>query len=143
MPFQWPATLSRLSPAFPELFAVIGANVPDLRGLFLRGYGTRNHSKNNGSSVGVTNTAHSSGALGAIQGDATRNITGELGRLPSSEGTDGQGGAFKIYAFKAHGALADNNQGRWVNLDASRVVPVANEVRPVNMAVRYFIRSRP
>lgn len=27
-------------------------------------------------------------------------------------------------------------------MDASRMIPVANENRPINMAVRYLIRSR-
>lgn len=128
--------------AFPELFAVVGAKVPDLRGVFLRGYGTRNHSKNNGSSVGVTNTAHTSGSLGAVQGDATRNITGELGRLPSAGDPPPQGGAIRVYDLRGNGQMEDGT-GRWMNFDASRVVPVANEVRPVNMAVRYLIRARP
>ena len=120
----------------------MGANVPDLRGLFLRGHGTRNHSKNNGSTIGVTNTAHTSGGLGVIQGDATRNITGELGRLPEAGYPAPEGGAIRIYEFHGNGQMEDG-RGRWMNFDASRVVPVANEVRPVNMAVRYLIRARP
>ena len=42
----------------------MGANVPDVRGLFLRGYGSQTHAQNNGSTVGITSTTHSSGALG-------------------------------------------------------------------------------
>ena len=34
-----PATLCRAVRAYSELFAVLGGQVPDLRGLFLRGYG--------------------------------------------------------------------------------------------------------
>ena len=38
--------------SYPELFALMGGQVPDLRGLFLRGYGAQSHAQNNGSTVG-------------------------------------------------------------------------------------------
>lgn len=55
---------------YPELFALMGDRTPDLRGLFLRGYGSQVHVRNNGSAEGITSTTRSSGALGQIQGNA-------------------------------------------------------------------------
>ena len=126
--------------AYPELFAVLGGQVPDLRGLFLRGYGSQVHSQNNGSTVGITSTTHSSGALGQVQGDATRNVTGTIG--PSIDaGSSGivyrNGQSGHMVPFAAHYAMAFHH------IDISRTVPTANENRPVNTAVRFLIRARP
>ena len=50
--------------AYPEPFTLMGAHVPDLRGLFLRGHGGN------------------SAALGVQQGDAIRILRGSLERKP-------------------------------------------------------------
>mgnify|MGYP000755089548 CR=1 FL=1 len=125
-----------ISPSvYPELFAVLGNSVPDLRGLFLRGYGAQT-SSHYGSVV------HQSGELGMIQGDAIRNITGSSGDSPRSGVyyygalAGGAGGARKFAGEGLRGRSA-------INFDASRVVPTAPENRPVNTAVRYLIRARP
>lgn len=107
---------------YPELSAVIGLQVPDLRGLFLRGMGG--------------NSAN----LGVRQEDAIRNISGSFtGGHVSWPVT----GAFRrtgvAYLFR-HGG--DQHTSRF-EFDASLQVPTAEENRPVNMAVRYLIRARP
>ena len=124
--------------AYPELFAVLGNSVPDLRGLFLRGYGSQTYAQNNGSTVGITSTTHSSGALGKVQGDALRPITsGGIHHFGSSGG-----GAFETRGYTDQ--RGSNGGGSMMTrLDTSRVVPTANENRPVNQAVRYLIRARP
>ena len=120
---------------YPELFAVVGGQVPDLRGLFLRGYGAQT-SSHYGSVV------HQSGELGMVQGDAIRNITGSSGDSPNSGAyyygalAGGAGGARKFAGEGLRGRSA-------INFDASRVVPTAEENRPVNTAVRYLIRAHP
>ena len=125
-----------ISPSvYPELFAVVGGQVPDLRGLFLRGYGAQT-SSHYGSVV------HQSGELGMVQGDAIRNITGSSGDSPNSGAyyygalAGGAGGARKFAGEGLRGRSA-------INFDASRVVPTAEENRPVNTAVRYLIRAHP
>ena len=125
-----------ISPSvYPELFAVVGSSVPDLRGLFLRGYGAQT-SSHYGSVV------HQSGELGMVQGDAIRNITGSSGDSPNSGAyyygalAGGAGGARKFAGEGLRGRSA-------INFDASRVVPTAEENRPVNTAVRYLIRAHP
>ncbi len=128
-----------ISPSvYPELSALIGSQVPDLRGLFLRGYGSQAHAQNNGSTVGITTTTHSSGALGQVQGDALRPITsGGIHHFGSSGG-----GAFETRGYSDQ--RGSNGGGSMMTrLDTSRVVPTANENRPVNTAVRFLVRARP
>jgi hypothetical protein len=128
------------SSVYPELFALVGGNVPDYRGLFLRGHGSQAHAQNNGSTVGVTSTTHSSGALGTVQGDATRNITGHI----NYEGTADGGFVNDGYIIPGVISSTEPNGRDWnLTFDASRVVPVANENRPVNTAIRYLIRALP
>lgn len=109
--------------AYPELFAVLGGQTPDLRGLFLRGHGGN------------------SAALGVQQNDAIRNITGSFGQHSSASA----GGVF----YRTGGCAEDirSSYGTWsgngVGFDLSRVVPTAEENRPVNQAVRYLVRARP
>ena len=97
--------------------------MPDLRGLFLRGDG--------GNSAG----------LGEQQGDAIRNVYGTFGQHGSASAS----GAF----YRSTGCREDIRSsfnewtGNGVALDLSRVVPTADENRPVNMAVRYLVRARP
>jgi hypothetical protein len=130
------------STVYPELLALVGGNVPDYRGLFLRGHGSQNHAQENGSTVGVTSTTHSSGALGTVQGDANRNISGKIGTPPLYR-IGGSTGAF--YNSDYYGTVGSTGglDITTVYFDASRVVPVADENRPVNMAVTYLIRALP
>ena len=98
---------------YPKLYALMH-NVPDYRGVFLRGLGGN------------------SASLGELQGDAIRNITGNInangvfyGQTIGAGDQGGEAGEYKKYYF-----------------DASRVVPTANENRPINKAVRYFIKAK-
>ena len=117
----------------------MGPAVPDLRGLFLRGFGSQAYAQVNGSTVGLTSTLHESGALGQVQGDALRAIRGEASML-KLQGTIG--GA--IYGSSSPGYdHIENVSGRGFKFDSSRVTPTANENRPVNQAVRYLVRALP
>jgi hypothetical protein len=131
--------------AYPELFTLVGPAIPDLRGLFLRGFGSQSHMQYNGSKIGITSTIYSSGALRIIQGDAVRNIFGDIltqTRVSHSSGVS------DISPFTDGG----NNDGGFhgvgegpdiLRFDASRVVPTSTEIRPINTAVRYLIRALP
>ncbi|MDR1243616.1 MAG: phage tail protein [Endomicrobium sp.] len=124
---------------YPQLFDAIGTiyggnassrfKLPDLRGMFLRGAGG------------------SSASLGQKQGDAIRNIKGSF--------ENGHIWLRKNGNIKPQGAFAYSTEKGWDNLkrsdgvddvrsildfDASIVVPVANENRPVNYAVQYCIK---
>ena len=111
------------STKYPKLYALMH-NVPDYRGMFLRGLG------GNSASLGVT------------QGDAIRNIVGSL-PVNDNVGFPTSTGAFYYgYSF-SYGPKDENGTvGGIYYFDASRVVPVAVENRPINKAVRYFIKAK-
>ena len=110
---------------YPKLFARYGSSLPDLRGCFIRGLGGN------------------SAAIGVVQDDAIRNITGDTpggsgARVPASSYT----GAFSLSEKKAGRISTGEN---WdlltATFDASRVVPTANENRPKNMAFLYIVKA--
>lgn len=124
---------------YPDLFAAIGTtfgtgdgettfNLPDLRGEFVRGF-------DDGRNV-------DSGRLfGQAQGDAIRNITGTL--LDVYGGWNfAATGAFDETTSTATliGSQYEGNYGK-VFLDASRVVPTADENRPRNIALLACIKA--
>ena len=109
--------------------------LPDLRGEFIRGW-------DNGRGVDAGR-----GLLSA-QGDAIRNITGQVGtdngwifRSPSGAIFDPYNGnnTQRLRAVTTSDGVG--NDGRsigWINFDASKVVPTANENRPRNIAYHYI-----
>jgi hypothetical protein len=122
---------------YPDLFDAIGEtygkgdgvntfNIPDFRGCFLRGCGGN------------------SNQVGQIQYDAIRNITAGArvttdhcsARAAFSEGEVG------LKDVMAEREGRDYSRFRFADLvfDAARVVPVANENRPINFAVHYYIK---
>lgn len=125
---------------YKEIRQIYGSNLPDYRGVFLRGYGSITYSQNNGSRVGITATTHSSGALGYIQGDSIRNATGQSGA------TIGGGHSGIIYTKgvpEVYWIASAHTLGTYSTyIDFSRVLPTANEIRPINKAVRYIIKVR-
>ena len=138
--FQGETGVPGLPRTYPELFAVLGGKVPDLRGLFLRGYGSQSHAQSNGSTVGITSTTHTSGALGQVQGDATRKIWGNTFHHFGTPAYDGA-----MYLVRTWNSNSGNRSEGSVQtgIDSSRVVPTADEIRPVNQAVRYLVRALP
>ena len=114
------------STKYPKLYALMH-NVPDYRGMFLRGLG------GNSASLGVT------------QGDAIRNIIGTSGYFYSHGFRSSYTGAISFSSTitqKVRNVDGDPKIFDTFKFDASRVVPTAEENRPVNKAVRYFIKSK-
>ena len=123
------------SSKYPELYAVSGSNVPDLRGLFLRG------------------TGGSAAALGSTQEDAGRNITasietrddvakavGQFWKPTGAFSASGGGGRGRLRCTE--GYVAESK----LSFDASRSwgsAHTASEFRPKNRSVRYLIRATP
>ena len=123
------------STTYPELYAVAGSTVPDLRGLFLRGSGG------------------AAAALGTIQEDAGRNITasietrddiaksvGQFWRATGAFSASGGGGRGRLRCTE--GYVAESK----LSFDASRSwgsSHTAGEFRPINRSVRYLIRATP
>ena len=115
---------------YPQLSAIVGSNVPDYRGVFLRGYGSQ-------TSTHYGTVTHSSAALGELQGDAIRNITGTVGgNMRPTHGS----GAFYLVSNGPQGNKTSND-GAIFGFDTSRVVPTANEIRPVNRSVNWIIKA--
>ena len=82
-------------------------------------------------------------ALGTAQGDAIRNITGAIsaydgGAVPA--GVDR--GAFTPVAGGGLIPIGSSGVRAYQTFDASRVVPTANENRPLNMAVVVIIKAK-
>lgn len=119
---------------YPNLVSAIGSTtIPDYRGLFLRCQGSQT----------VSETVHSSPAVGVKQGDAIRNITGNFTALHQMNADIRATGAF-TYQNQNFGENGGRNSAQETPLytfDASRVVPTANENRPVNATVRFLIKA--
>lgn len=109
--------------------------LPDMRGEFIRGL-------DNGR--GVDNGR----ALLSAQGDAIRNITGQVStdngwifRNPTGAIFDPYNGS-NIQKLRAvttpEGVGNDGRSIGWLNFDASKVVPTANDNRPRNIAYHYI-----
>lgn len=82
-------------------------------------------------------------ALGVAQDDAIRNITGTL--PPYDAGDMPRGGEYGVFKQHSGGGpvVIGAQQTRWYyTFDASRVVPTANENRPLNMAVVVIIKVK-
>ena len=123
---------------YPELVALIGWNVPNYQGVFLRGYGGQ-------TSYHYGAVGHWSAGLGELQGDGIREIWGELSYLPRSrDGEVGQSGSLAFWNEGRNQWMNDAGKAPSgaMNFYASRSTPVVGEVRPVNRAVRYLIRAR-
>lgn len=123
--------------AYPELVKVLGSDrVPDYRGVFLRGLGSV-------TSTHYGTVQHQSSELGELQGDAIRNIYGYVSGMDVYN--DFWSGAFYDPGTRDGKGLPGSYQLRKFcddfSFDASRVVPTSNEDRPINRAVRYFIKA--
>ena len=125
------------SAVYPELVALIGWNVPNYQGVFLRGYGGQ-------TSYHYGAVGHWSAGLGELQGDGIREISASFS-TGGQHGIGGASGSFGVtggqgYDWKYGGT--GNHYWGGIDFYASRVTPVVGEVRPVNRAVRYLIRAR-
>lgn len=141
------ASVSRVS--YQKLFEVIGTTfgsddnntfrLPDLRGRFVRGF-------SDGSSL------DSDRAFGSSQDDAIRNITGSFSDLVWQDKTIitkgiGTSGVFvRNPSIQNDAAIITGNSRTIYNggdstlFDASRVVPTADDNRPYNIALNFYIK---
>lgn len=130
------------SAVYPELVGGIGGNVPNYQGVFLRGYGGQ-------TSYHYGAVGHWSAGLGELQGDTIRNVIGDIESVLNRGGYHSGSGVYSGFVSgvdylstrEMSGGEGSEFIGR-VHFDASRVTPVAQEIRPVNRAVRYLIRAR-
>ncbi len=127
IPDGWVEMKGQSTASYPELKALIGNTIPDMRGVFVRGL-DRGRGLDSGRSIR------------SYQGDAIRNITGVIGTYRSQ--VSNASGAFYVDGWnKASGAGSGSAYSKAM-FDASRVVPTANENRPVNVALLYIIKAK-
>ncbi len=116
-------------------------NLPDMRGMFLRGVsGNSGKDIDSESRLPSKEGSNSGNNIGSLQNDAIRNIIGTVKtvRQPIEKTT----GAFCSQGNS--GGLMEpyhsNNECIIAQFDASRVVPVGADNRPVNVYVNYIIK---
>ena len=107
---------------YPKLARMYpSGKLPDLRGLFIRG------------------TGGNAGDLLVKQGDAIRNIKGKFSAQQTLEGSFSPTGPFTQDGRQQVDSGKSNLKYKCsFYFDASRVVPTAEENRPVNMAFQYI-----
>ncbi|MEE6958782.1 phage tail protein [Escherichia coli O81:H27] len=115
---------------YPELAKAYPTNkLPDLRGEFIRGWDDER-----GVDSGRT--------LLSSQGDAIRNITGNVGVYSDGLLTYASG-VFSLGPSSSNkqNPVAGTGANAYATFDASKVVPTANENRPRNIAFNYIVRA--
>lgn len=118
---------------YPSLFSRIGTrygagdgattfSLPDLRGIFIRGW-------DNGRGYDSLRT------FGSLQNDALQNITGTIQGITMGDAGLYGDGAFQYLGGYGTGRSSSGQTARSVSFDASRVARTATETRPVNIAL--------
>ena len=118
-------------------------NLPDLRGMFLRGVsGESGNDSDADSRIVLTDNGGNTGNnVGSYQGDAIRNITGSFKTF--DRGNAYTSGAFNNGNTRWSARVSSGNDDNWCPetfLDVSRVVPVGSDNRPKNVYVTYIIK---
>ena len=114
-------------------------NLPDLRGMFLRGVSGNSGNDADADSRGMLNEngGNTGNNVGSYQGDAIRNITGQFAGVENGAYSLG---AFYTIAGGYRGSGKLDNDNPVIDFNASRVVPVGSDNRPKNVYVNYIIK---
>lgn len=130
---DYPALFTAIGTTFGEGDGTTTFTLPDLRGEFIRGW-------DNGRNIDCER------AFGSIQGDAIRNVTGQL-RYAGPQNSDSvmnyQSALQWTSVSQKSPYSAQSSQGSnyyEINFDASRSVPTASENRPRNIALLACIK---
>jgi microcystin-dependent protein len=119
-PAGWLECNGQSTSGYAALAALIGANVPDLRGEFIRGW-------DNGRGV------DSGRVLGSAQADILKAHNHNVGAFTTSASNTGQG-VFNFYAVTSHGGGSSFN-GYTTSSNGG------TETRPRNIALMYCIKT--
>ena len=116
-------------------------NLPDLRGMFLRGVSgeSGNDADADSRSMLTNNGGNTGNNVGSYQGDAIRNITGKVNGSLSSNWCEGVFYNTNERHYGSDYGGRDTDHARF-GLDASRIVPVGSDNRPKNVYVTYIIK---
>jgi prepilin-type N-terminal cleavage/methylation domain-containing protein len=110
---------------YPELRAIVGNNVKDLRGVFVRG-----HDNGRGLDPGRV--------FGSYQEDADQRFTAYFN---TDRSLAAYGGAAYVTGHGEGGWNGSNGNSLNLNIDNSRQVRTANEGRPKNVNLVYIIKA--
>lgn len=116
-------------------------NLPDLRGMFLRGVSGESGNDEDAGSRVAKNGGNTGNQVGSYQEDAIRNLEGNFNFWGSLGALNVDGNLF--YSFTGDcrsisaGSIANTVM---LGFDASRVVPVGSDNRPKNVYVNYIIK---
>lgn len=113
-------------------------NIPDLRGMFLRGAacGDTINDPNWNTRMANGNGGNNTDA-GSTQGYAQPNVTGMFSGVESSVVTTGP---FYPTTYRNWGCGKSDTDNVTIGFDLSRCVPTSTEIRPKNVAVTYIIK---
>lgn len=129
---------------YPQLAAIM-SNTPNYQGVFMRGNGNQS----------VSGVNYASGNLYSPQGDTVRQVDRTKSRavLNTTHGgglriINSGGGAAWVSGYWRH----STSRSSWNYWSTSRVaidlmnslssLPQSNEIRPVNVAVKYYVKAR-
>ena len=117
-------------------------NLPDMRGMFLRGVSgeSGNDEDAEGRLVLNDNGGNTGNQVGSYQGDAIRNITGSTSGNTAAtiDGAFELGTTGDLFWYTGGGSI--HCYERPLTFDASRIVPVGGDNRPKNVYVNYIIK---
>jgi len=138
---------------YAALYAVIGTawgsgnnsttfNLPDMRGMFLRGVsGDSGRDVDTATRLPIKDGGNGGNSVGSYQGDAIRNMTGDLAVGAGGGSLNRATGIFYVGKDVINQGMFYNNGNRAVaSFDASLVVPVGSDNRPQNIYVNYIIK---
>ena len=115
-------------------------NLPDMRGVFLRGVsGTSGRDANAAIRIPLIAGGNGGNNVGSYQGDAIRNITGNIA-MGLNDLASGSGAFVTGADSGGTGGGSGGGSKRYGNFDSSRVVPVGSDNRPQNVYVNYIIK---
>ena len=116
-------------------------NLPDLRGMFLRGVSIDSGNDPDADSrIMLNNNGGNTGNnVGSYQADAIRNITGKVNGSMRSNWCDGVFYPTNETHYGSDYSGRANDHARF-GFDASRVVPTGGDNRPKNVYVTYIIK---
>lgn len=118
-------------------------NVPDLRGVFLRGLNAFDNNENSNRIKPVSDSQKDPQIgrfSGSFQMDALQNLTGHINGIKSDNRGFGSDGIFTSTGYIGDGDGGENRGAFNVSFNAGNVARVADETRPKNVAIFYYIR---
>ncbi|MDR2893512.1 MAG: phage tail protein [Deltaproteobacteria bacterium] len=139
---------------YPELYALVGGNVPDFRGMFLRGVGGKAGELGELQAEGVyidpaTARISLAGKMADVAPEERGDSSAEGGMRVSvrSQRVYSIGSVTKTYSGRgsslSNETLSSYTNGFTEDIPFSISVDGADETRPVNKSVRYLVRAKP